>query len=148
MSGGPSSRPTNASCAPSGEKRGRLASPTPAVSRWAGPPFALTRHRSSSHVKTRSSPWSAGKRKYPGAEPTMPEILTNKWFASGGLAAGLRRRGHPLRQQEAQYVRQDAAVAVVVDLDRRIDAAEHVKCEFAAVRPPPVDRERLARAEP
>ena len=33
-----------------------LASPTPAVSRYAGPPLALTRHRSSSHANTRSSP--------------------------------------------------------------------------------------------
>src|SRR6478609_583388 len=135
MSGGPSSRPTNASCAPSGEKRGRLASPTPAVRRYAGPPLALTRHRSSSHVKTTSSPCSVGKRKYPRSEPTMLEILTKKACALPAQAA---------LQQEPQHVGQDAAVAVVLDLDRRVDAADHVERELAAVGSPTVDAERLS----
>src|SRR5438067_1219154 len=77
-SGGPSSRPTKATCWPSGEKRGRLASPTPAVSRNAGPPRASTRHRSSSHAKTMPSPLNEGKRKYPRSDPPMHEILTAK----------------------------------------------------------------------
>src|SRR5579859_4028 len=141
MSGGPSSRPTNASCEPSGEKRGRLASPTPAVRRYAGPPLALTRHRSSSHVKTRSSPCRVGKRKYPRSEPTMLEILTKKrrappWFASA------------FQQQQPQHVRQDAPVAVVLDLNWGVDATDHVERELAAVRSPTVHAERLAGVQP
>src|ERR1700730_12831291 len=132
MSGGPSSRPTNASCEPSGEKRGRLASPTPAVSREAGPPLALTRHRSSSNTKKRSSPWSEGKRKYPASEPPMLEILTKKTFAPRCLDGRLL-------QQEPQHIRQDAAVAVVLHLDRRIYATDHVEGELAAIWPSPMD---------
>src|SRR5438874_10751274 len=47
-------------------------------------------------------------------------------------------------QELAEDVGQDAAVAVVLDLDRRVDSTDDVEGEFAAVGPPPVNPERLA----
>src|SRR5262245_12607354 len=62
--------------------------------------------------------------------------------------AAVRRRGSGLRDQLAQYVRQDAAVLVVIDLDRRIYAQLHRDLFSGPVRAAYDQRDILLRPDP
>src|SRR5262245_15245565 len=62
--------------------------------------------------------------------------------------AAVRRRGSGLRDQLAQYVRQDAAVLVVIELDRRIYAQLHRDLFSGPVRAAYDQRDVLLRPDP
>src|SRR6266513_4844683 len=74
-----------------------------------------------------------------------PTTITSQ-SAIGIALRGRANRGPRLSKQFAQHERQDAAVLVVVHLDRRVDAQEQRDFLHAAVGPP--DRERRVLLRP
>src|SRR5215831_19358803 len=53
-----------------------------------------------------------------------------------------------LPQQQPQHIRQDPAVAVVLDFDRRVDPTPHLKRELAAIAALAAHGQQLAWHEP
>src|SRR5262245_59427408 len=99
------------------------------------------------------SPWnipeSTSTRRPPASsrywEPVTVRAAPRK--VSLAMALGLALLGHALRHQLAQHGLQDAAVAVVIDLDRRVEPRGHHQRSARAVGPLHLDRHVLARLE-
>src|SRR6266480_7361038 len=116
---------------------------SPAVKREL-PPASASGARS--RTSTRCADSRAESAAHRAALPP-PTTITSQWtpdtFYSRG---GPNRRTHST-EQFAQYERQDAAVLVVVHLDRRVDAHEQRNFLHAAVGSPDHQRRVLLRLE-
>src|SRR5262249_25973178 len=75
-------------------------------------------------------------------------IVSNLNTREQSAVAAFWRRGSGLSDQLAQHVRQDAAVLVVIDLDRRIDAQLHRNLFSGPVRAAYDQPDVLLRSDP
>src|SRR6266567_7217583 len=75
-----------------------------------------------------------------------PTTMTSQ-SAVGIVLSGGANRGPGFSENLAQHERQDPAVLVVVHLDRRVDAQQHLDLLHAAVLPPDHQRRVLLRPD-
>src|SRR5262249_28854778 len=78
----------------------------------------------------------------------ISKMLPNLNVQEQSAVAAVRRRGSGLSDQLAQHVRQDAAVLVIIDLDRRIYAQLHRNLFSGPVRAAYDQRDILLRPDP
>src|SRR6266446_9874572 len=114
---------------------------SPAVKRELPPASASgARSRTSTRFPVSFAESAAHKAALP-----PPTTMTSQWMPDTFCSGGGPNRGSHLAENLAQYERQDAAVLVVVHLDRRVDAQEHLDLRSGPVLAVDHDRHFLAR---
>src|SRR6266581_4511510 len=116
---------------------------SPAVKREL-PPASASGARSK--TSTRCADSRAESAAHRAALPP-PTTMTSQWMPDTFCSGGGPNRGSHLAENLAQYERQDAAVLVVVHLDRRVDAQEQRDFLRAAVLAPDHERRVLLRPD-
>src|SRR6266540_2925589 len=105
---------------------------SPAVKREL-PPASDSGARS--RTSTRRADSRAERAAHRAALPP-PTTITSQWIPATFYSGGRPNRRSRFAKYLAQHERQDAAVLVVIDLDRRVDAQQQGDFLHAAVGPP------------
>src|SRR5437762_10685438 len=116
---------------------------SPAVKREL-PPASASGARS--RTSTRCTDSRAESAAHRAALP-LPTTITSQWTPDTFYSGGGPNRRSRLAEKIAQHERQDAAVLVVIHLDRRVDAQEQRDFIHAAVLAPDHERRVLLRPD-